>query len=421
MPIDSRQGRRCLAVWICLLGVRSAFAQQAPLLDIQVSGAQRFAPAAVISASGLRIGQAAAAADFDAAVARLADTGLFTSVSYRYDPKTADGKSGYALTLQIQEAPVSRPVRLDFPGVDEQQLWQEVKREDGLVDSQMPVNPQSEAYYKRVIAAVLQRLNHGQEIVTKNEGDLRTQNGTIVFQGAHLPAIGGIAFEGNRLIDDEDLQAAMRKVALFGEGYSERYVRLLLDQNIKPIYEEHGRLTVAFPRVGMADGASGVLVSVTIEEGPEWNLGRVDLGGDGVPSEEMLKAAKFPEGRVANWKQIQASIGDAELVLKRNGYLSPTAQVARAYHNETHVVDLAIEVSKGRQSLFGTLALQGLSPADEQRARKMWELAAGAPVNPFYIDDYLRSMAAALKVKSISRQLRPRANSDVLDLTVMIR
>jgi outer membrane protein assembly factor BamA len=133
--------------------IPTAFAQQFPLVDIQVTGAVRLPATAVISASGLAVGRTVTAKDFDAAVARLDETGLFASLAYRYDSKTAGGKSGMALVLQVTEAPVAGAVRLDFSGVNEQQLWQEIKRENGLVEAQIPGDQQAVVYYKEAIKA----------------------------------------------------------------------------------------------------------------------------------------------------------------------------------------------------------------------------------------------------------------------------
>lgn len=399
----------------------AARAQPLPLVEIQVTGAKRLSSAAVISASGLAVGQAAIDKDFDAAVARLDETGLFTSIAYRYDPQTVDGKSGYGMVFQIAEAPVVSAVRLDFPGVDEQELWREVKLVSGLVDSQIPASSQCEEYYKRTIGTALERLHHAQDIAVKNEVDLQTKTRTVVFQGAVLPRISGIRFEGNQLIDGRTLRDALEHVAFLDEGYSEHFVRLVLDKNVKPLYEERGRLTVAFPRVSMLAAADGVMVKVEIEEGPEWTLGKVELSGDGVPSQQMLAAAKFPEGRLANWTQIQASLDEAQKVLKRSGYLNVATQVSRSYQPQTGLVDLAIKVNRGQQFMFGTLELQGLRAADEELARATWTIPAGAPLNGPYVDEFLRSLGSGIRgIKSFASQFRVRPNSNVVDVILKV-
>src|ERR1017187_7644305 len=114
-------------------GPEAALAQH-PVMEIRVAGKERRAAPAVIAASGLRKGQMATRAELDAAAQKLADTGFFTSVSYRYDPKAVGGVTGYALTFQVSEQPALAPVELDIPGQDAEHLWQQLKTADGFMD-----------------------------------------------------------------------------------------------------------------------------------------------------------------------------------------------------------------------------------------------------------------------------------------------
>src|ERR1039457_2692799 len=283
---------RSLRVAVALRLTPLALAQH-PVAQIKVAGNARLAATAVIAASGLRVGQIVTRAQLDAAAQKLADTGVFASVSYRYDPKAAGGVTGYALTLQVTEEAARTPVELDIPGQDAERLWQQLKSADALIDRQMPNNERASAYYKRAIEAVLRKSNHPEEIVMKNEADLQTHKMAIVCRPANLPKIAAIRFEGNAAIAEGGLQTAMAKVAM-GQDYSERDFRRMPEFNVRPLYEELGRLTVAFPRMNMAraDDAA-VTVTAGIDEGPVWRLGKVVLTGDALPLADMHKSVRF--------------------------------------------------------------------------------------------------------------------------------
>src|ERR1017187_2874783 len=264
---------RSLHVAVALMLTPLALAQH-PVAQIKVAGNARLAATAVIAASGLRVGQIVTRAQLDAAAQKLADTGFFASVSYRYDPKAAGGVTGYALTLQVTEEAARTPVELDIPGQDAERLWQQLKSADALIDRQMPNNERASAYYKRAIEAVLRKSNHPEEIVMKTEADLPTGKTWVAFRPAHLPKVAAIRFEGNAAIAGSALQAALAKVAM-SQDYTERDFRRKLELNLRPLYEELGRLTVAFPHVNMASaGDAAVAVTAGIDEGPEWRLGK---------------------------------------------------------------------------------------------------------------------------------------------------
>jgi outer membrane protein assembly factor BamA len=133
-----------------------------------------------------------------------------------------------------------------------------------------------------------------------------------------------------------------------GQDYTERDFQRLLDFNVRPLYEELGRLTVAFPSVRMADsGDAAVAVTAGIDEGPVWQLGKVVLTGDALPLADMYDAARFAYGAPANWKQFMASIHQMEQVLRRDGYITVSSKPLRSFHEPTLVVDVNVEVRKG--------------------------------------------------------------------------
>ena len=379
---------------------------QHPVAQIKVAGNARLAATAVITASGLRVGQIVTRAQLDAAAQKLADTGFFASVSYRYDPKAAGGVTGYALTLQVTEEAARTPVELDIPGQDAERLWQQLKSADALIDRQMPNNERASAYYKRAIEAVLRKSNHPEEIVMKTEADLPTGKTWVAFRPAHLPKVAAIRFEGNAAIADGELQAALAKVAM-GQDFTERDFRRLLDFNVRPLYEELGRLTVAFPRVNMARAGDAVVaVTAGIDEGPEWRLGKVVLTGDALPLADMHEAARFAYGAPANWTQFMASVYKMEQVLR-----------------PTQVVDVTVNVTKGRQFLFGELHIEGLDPGTQQRLAALWKLPGGAPMNQPYIDEFVRSVQPLLKSKfrTFGSELHVRTGANVVDMTLKFR
>jgi len=413
---------RSVQLAAALILTRAAAAQH-PVAQIRVAGNERLPAAAVIAASGLRVGQIVTRVQLDAAAQKLADTGFFASVSYGYDPKTAGGVTGYALTFHVSEQPALTPVVLDIPGQDTEQLWQQLKAADAFIDRQTPNNDRASDYYKQAIQAVLRKLNYTDEILMKDEADLQTHRMTIVCRPAHLPKIAAIRFDGNAAIADAALQAAMAKVAM-GQDYSERDFRRMLEFNLRPLYEEAGCLTVAFPRVTMT-GAGGGAVAVTarIDEGPVWRLGKVVLTGAALPLADLHEAARFGYGAPANWKQFMTTVHGMEQVLRRDGYIKVSSKPVRAFHDATQVVDVNVEVTKGPQFLFGELHIEGLDAGTQQRLAGLWKLPSGAPMNELYITDFFRSVLPSLrgKIKNYGSEMHVHKDANVVDVTLKFR
>ena len=410
---------RSLQAAVALMLAPAALAQR-PIVEIKVAGNERLAAAAVIAASGLRTGQTVARAELDAAAQKLFETGFFTSVNYRYDPKSAGGVAGYAVTLEISEEAARTPVELDIPGLDAEDLWRQLKSAGGLIGREMPNNDRASAYYKRAIEGALRKLNHPEEMVMETEADLHTGKMVVICRPAHLPKIAAIQFEGNAAIAEGTLQAAMAKVAM-GQDYTERDFRRKLELNLRPLYEELGRLTVAFPSVKMADaGNAAVAITAGIDEGPVWRLGKVVLSGDALPLADMHDAARFAYGAPANWKQFLASVNKMEQALRRDGYITVASKPVRSFQEATQVVDVNVQVRKGPQFLFGELHIEGLDEATAQRLAALWKLPGGAPMNQPYTDEFVRSVMPLLrgKFRTFNSQLNIHKGANVVDVTL---
>ncbi len=401
-----------------ILTATLAFAQ-APLYEIRVTGNQRFRAEDIIAASGLRLNQAVTTDDFDSAIKKLSETGLFTSVNYRYDPKISRGAAGFALTLEVVEQPAVRQTEIDIPGLDGEKLWQDLKRADPLITPQMPDNERAAEYYRQAIQNLLRQSNRQStghdEIVARSEADLSTGSLTTIFLPASLPKIGEVVFTGNQAIATADLERAIAPVAP-GQDFTERTFRRLLDLNVKPLYEEKGCLTAAFTRV-TATGDPAI-VTVEIQEGPVWTLGQVQFKGDRLPVDELQSAARFPIGKIADWKEITASVTRAEQVLRHRGFLEVASQPLRSSHPESRTVDLTIQIDTGRQFLFGALEIDGFPPARKPDALKLWTLRPTAPLDELYVDEYVVNLLDTVKlgVKLSGKELRVRPGTTIVDV-----
>src|SRR5579863_8893170 len=80
---------------------------------------------------------------------------------------------------------------------------------------------------------------HGQKVVTKMEVDLATRKSIVSFQPEHLPRIDSMTFVGTREMTGDQARAVMQKVTA-DRGYTDRQFRSLLENNLRPAYEERG-------------------------------------------------------------------------------------------------------------------------------------------------------------------------------------
>jgi len=217
--------------------------------------------------------------------------------------------------------------------------------------------------------------------------------------GGGLPNVARVTFEGNKAIRDTDLQNAIAAVA-FGQPYTESNFRLLLDNQIRGLYEKSGYMRVAFTRIETTPSTQvkGLDVHVTLDEGPQYKLGQVGvrgpMGSQGEvdQTKHILKVARIPPMPVADFDQIRTATGRVRDSLKHEGYLDVEVSTEREVHDDKKAVDVYIVPNPGPQYMFGKLEVKGLGLDGVDAIRKMWGVKTGEPFPAEYPDYFVKKV-----------------------------
>ena len=134
------------------------------------------------------------------------------------------------------------------------------------------------------------------------------------------------------------LQTAMYGVAI-GVLYSEPRVRLLLDNTIRPIYEAHGLLRVAFPKIETAPAkdVDGITVTVQVTPGPAYKLDRVSFVGADYSRSEWKDLSKLKTNQTVNFDDVKAAQERIRSESAAQGHLDASSKVnARCERYRAH-------------------------------------------------------------------------------------
>lgn len=370
--------------------VKKAAPAEWPIASLSIEGNQNYTKEQILGIAGLKVGQMAGKSQFDAARDRLVATGLFDTVSYRFAP--AKDSDGYAAAFQVVEAGPLYPVQfLGLPAKPaEIEAW--LKSKNPMYAPKIPATTEVLARYTRLIEEFLAARNQSEKVIAKLTPTAAINEFAIVFRSnAPLPTVAEVRFTGNSLFPATVLQDKISEVAI-GVPYTDSAFRSLLDTAIRPRYDARGHVQVSFPKITAepAKDVSGVVVTVVVDEGPEFKLGEVQIGGHYAPkSAELLKIAKFKTGEVANFDEIAQGLDRIKRSLRRTGYLHAEAHIDRTVHEKAKTVDLTIRIDEGPQFTFGKLLVQGLDLTGEAEVKKIWGLQEGKPFDGDYPDYFL--------------------------------
>ena len=390
-----------------------------PLESIAIEGSA-LPKETVLEMTGFRVGTPIHQAGIEAGCKKLGESGLFQDIGYRYAPGP---QHGYVVTITLSDQTKMREASVDIPGVDSDEIWQWLTSKFPPFNRKVPDIPAAQDYLAKLIEQHYDAALAGQHVVSKLEQEFTPRLRTIVsFQPANLPVVGQMSFSGQQKLSAEQLNSIMQKVVA-GQGYIDRRFRALVELNLRPAYEELGMYRVRFPRISAQKaGESAVNVAVEIEEGAQFTLGAVSIAGDDLPKEEMLKAANLKPGGIANWTHIQQGIWDMERPVKRLGFYSASSAAQRVLHDDTRVIDVSVSIQKGPLYHFGEVTFAGLSPSQEQVARKHWTAAPGSSYEFLHSNDFLREFSRAVDLRQFKKynvQTKAGAGGHVMDVTVI--
>lgn len=361
-----------------------------PIQSLKVEGNHNYTKEQILAAAGLKIGQIAGKADFEAARDRLSATGVFETVSYRFG--AAPDSNGYAASFQVVEVGQVYPVIIQGLPIQLADLTAWFKSKDPMYNGQLPGTAEALKRYAALAEQYLASKNLSQKVVAKLAPSGVDQYGVVFRSAAPIPTIAQVNFTGTKLLTATALQNKIAEVAI-GFPYTEEGFRGLLNTSIRPLYDARGRVAVAFSKLSTekATDVDGLVVDVTVNEGAEYKLGEVKIVGNYAgKSAELIKLGKFKRGEVADFDDINAGVERMRKPLQRQGYMHAAATVDRSLNEKNKTVDIAIHIEKGPQYTMGKLTIVGLDLNSAAGIRRLWGPQEGKPFDADYPDYFLQ-------------------------------
>ena len=363
-----------------------------PLREILIAGNDNFPAEDIIKILGLELGQMVQQADFQAAVSKLDDTGVFEGYEFRFGPKG----DGYTVTFTVEEVPELYSVRFEGFDMPDEQIRARLRAEIPLFGPKVPPT----GIMAKRIGDTLQQIWTEQGNDSKIVGDINflseNELEMLYKPEGEMQNVAFTKFENASVIQPLVLQQKFNSVAM-GVTYSEQRIEELLKYNIKPLYEAVGRLDVKFcPCTAEPDSETrGLVVTVRVEEGEEYKFGEITPPQSSfIKPEDLGKLIKFAPGDTANLSLVSDALKRYEEQFKGNGFMNVRSEYNAKPDAGKKIVDIAMRIDPGDRYLFGKLVIEGLDLIAEGTIRKRWGLQPGEPFNQNYPAIFLNRVRA---------------------------
>ncbi len=367
----------------------------AKIVSIEVSGSKKFTNAQVAQASGLKVGDVVGKEELQAAANRLAASGTFGGVNYRFTTDSA----GIHLTFEVEESSGVPVIFDNFPWFKDEELAAALQQKLGSFDGTAP--PQGSLLDSMSEALVNFLPTHG-------------IHGHVTHTLTQWPDGGQVmqfSVEGNpvlvQAVDFSDplaaksLQVSAQLSEIVGHPYSRLAMALYAYEEVRAAYLGAGYLKVSFgtPTATLIASTSGgradsVRIAQPIKLGPLYHFGGITWNGNSAYSTTSLNSmVPFSAGVVVDGNKIQGTWFAIARSYGHIGYMEAAVEPTATLDDAAEKVSYRVDVKEGPQYKMGDFIVTGLSLDGEKRLRVAWTLASGAVFDQTYFDEFLTKIA----------------------------
>lgn len=216
------------------------------------------------------------------------------------------------------------------------------------------------------------RVTYNIEPRDNNQADLTF----VIAEGSKL-RVEKITFIGNSAYSHKELKALMQTSE---KGYF-FWVTSSGDLNKDNLNQDVAKLAAFYHNKGYIDAKIGepqiefkdtwIEIIIKIDEGAQFNVGTVDVGGDLIiPKEELLKKIKIIKEKFYNREIIRNDVLYLTDFYSDQGYADVEILPAVDRNAEKRIVNIVYEIKKGRQIYFERILIEGNTKTRDKVIRR---------------------------------------------------
>jgi outer membrane protein insertion porin family len=386
--------------------------------SIIVQGNRRVETETVRSYFKVAPGEHLDAAKINAALKALYSSGLFEDVHISQ-------QGGHVVVTVVEAAVINKLVFEGNHRLKDEQLQEEIqsKARDSLSKAKVQADTQriidvyrrSGRFDVSVVPTTIQRPNNRVDLVFQiNEGE-KTGVKNITF-------VGNKAYSSWRL--KEVIKTAESNFLSFLQT-TDVYDpdRIEADRDlIRRFYLKHGYadVQVVSANAEYDPAKKGFNITFTVEEGPLYHFGVVDLQSNvrAVDSQSLRGKLRTHQNDIYNGEAIEKTVEDVTIEVARRGYPFATVRPRGDRNPETHTISVVYVLDEGTRAYIERINVRGNIRTREYVIRREFDIAEGDPYNRALIDRAERRIKNLNFFKSVKITNEPGSAPDRVVINV---
>jgi len=398
-------------------------AQPGPVVsEIRVAGNQRVETGAIRIHITSQVGQPLNDASVDADTKAIYRMGFFDDVSAAFD------RDHGILTFNVKERPLITEIR--FSGL------KAIKASDSEVINALALHSGSVLDPTRTQTTIrnLEEVYQGKGYLDAKvtfrtvPGANNTAMGVFDVNEGPAVKISDVRFVGNKHFSARELRGSMDTRPhnllsyFFKTGILDR--KKLQDDidRLTAFYYDHGYLNVHIFEPVVTRTGNSLVVTVTIEEGPVYKVGTIDVAGDlKVPKKDLLSKITLKHNETFSGADMQHDVLTLSDYYSDRGYayvnVDPRTQIDPA----TRIVDVTYTINPGREVLIDRIKITGNTKTSDKVIRRDLVIQEQEPYSTGKIQKSKQRLDALGYFSNTRISTSPGPTADKIDLDINVQ
>ena len=338
--------------------------------------------------------------------------------------EVAEGKTGSVVTFVLREKPAIKKIYVS--GNDEVALSKinevlNVKREEILDLAKLKKN------VEKIKDLYVEKGFYMAEVTYEVKRDTASTVDVWFHVSEHAKVeVRRVNFVGNTAIPDAQLRdvvttregnllSFMTSAGTYREDVFQRDLLL-----IQAHYWDRGyvQVKVANPLVELSPDKQSMYITINIDEGPQYRLGRVDVTGELLaPREVFLEKVSVKTGEIFNRSKLSDDLQKLTDYYKDRGYAYVNATPTTPVNEKTRTVDVLFEIQKGPLVTFDRIRIRGNTKTRDKVIRRELRIVEGDTFTQSGLDYSKRRVTALGYFEKVDVSTKRGSTDDKMDVS----
>ena len=241
--------------------------------------------------------------------------------------------------------------------------------------------------------------------------------------------IKNIFFSGNKNFSADELRDQIETKAetwisfLDESGIYKKDILKLDVFRLEGYYQDNGylRARVQTPNIKIDEKNKEINISISIEEGSKYRVGKITGKSDDTVSEnDVLKALRMKTGDVYSLSKVRAGVMSIGDIYSERGYAYADVNPITKINENSRTVDVSIEVDRGRKIYVGEITVQGNTRTLDNVIRREFRLKEGALFDSVKLRRSKQRINNLQFFEDVKIDTRRGKASDLVDITTTV-